>query len=496
MTTTNASRNGRETSPDKNKDEKASETVRADLSRGPVWGNLHGNLKAKSLPEAAMGLHIEIPCESIMESIADGVFTVDREWTVTFFNRAAEEITGVPRDEAVGRKCWEVFRSSICDGSCALEHSIHNDRTLSNKSIFILRPDGSKVSVSISASPLRNEAGEIVGGVETFRDITAIKLMRQKLEGLYTLEDIITKSQSLIRVLQILPQIAASDSTVLILGESGTGKELFARALHNLSRFRKGPFTAVNCGALPDTLLESELFGYKAGAFTDAKADKPGRFHAAQDGTILLDEIGDMPLPLQVKILRVLQERTYEPLGSVKSISTNARVIAATNRDLQALVEQGRFRDDLFYRLNVVQLRLPPLRERPEDIPLLISHFINRHNCLTGKSIQGVSEDVFQMLLRHPFPGNVRELENIIEYAFILCQDGYIQAEHLPENLHPREEPRLSRGRHCTLRDIKYAAAVEAVQRHKGKKMAACRELDISKDTLRRILSGGAQADE
>lgn len=443
-----------------------------------------------------MGLRIEIPCESIMESIADGVFTVDREWTVTFFNRAAEEITGVPREEAVGRKCWEVFRSSICDGSCALEHSIHNDKALSNKSIFILRPDGSKVSVSISASPLRNEAGEIVGGVETFRDITAIKLMRQKLEGLYTLEDIITKSQSLIRVLQILPQIAASDSTVLILGESGTGKELFARALHNLSRFRKGPFTAVNCGALPDTLLESELFGYKAGAFTDAKSDKPGRFQAAQDGTILLDEIGDMPLPLQVKILRVLQERTYEPLGSVKSIPTNARVIAATNRDLQALVEQGRFRDDLFYRLNVVQLRLPPLRERPEDIPLLISHFINRHNCLTGKTIQGVSEDVFQMLLRHPFPGNVRELENIIEYAFILCPDGYIQAEHLPENLHPREEPRAARGRRCTLRDIKYSAAVEAVQRHKGKKMAACRELDISKDTLRRILSGGTQADE
>lgn len=439
-----------------------------------------------------VGLPVQIPCESIMESIADGVFTVDSQWNVTFFNRAAEEITGVPRCEAIGRKCWEVFRSSICDGACALDHCIKHDQRLSNKSIFILKPDGSKLSVSISASPLRDESGRIVGGVETFRDITAIQLMRQKLEGLYTLDDIVTKSQMLIRVLQILPQIAASDSTVLILGESGTGKELFARALHNLSRFKNGPFVAVNCGALPDNLLESELFGYKAGAFTDAKTDKPGRFLAAQDGTILLDEIGDMPLPLQVKILRVLQEKKFEPLGSVKSISTNARIIAATNRDLQTMVGEGRFRDDLFYRLNVVQIRLPALRERPEDVPLLINHFVTRHNCLTGKDIHGVSEDVYQMLLKHPFPGNVRELENIIEYAFILCPGGYIQAEHLPEYLQPCDEQRGTRRPKNSLSDIKYTAALEAVRRHKGRKMAACRELGISKDTLRRILKRGS----
>jgi PAS domain S-box-containing protein len=240
-----------------------------------------------------------------MDSIADGVFTVDLDWNVTFFNRAASGITGIEPDEAIGQKCWEVFHSSICDGSCALRECLEHGKSLTNKSIFILRPDGRKVPISISASPLTDRKGKVVGGVETFRDISAIQLMRKQLEGLYTVEDIVTRSQSLIRVLEILPRIAASESTVLLLGESGTGKELMARAIHNQSPRAKGPFVAVNCGALPEHLLESELFGYKAGAFTDAKKDKRGRFQLAKGGTIFLDEIGDLPLPLQVKILRV-----------------------------------------------------------------------------------------------------------------------------------------------------------------------------------------------
>jgi PAS domain S-box-containing protein len=443
-----------------------------------------------------MSLLNQIPCESIMNSIADGVFTVDMDFNITFFNRSAERITGVGSLEAMGRKCWEVFHSSICDGSCALKECLQSDRNLGNKSIYILRPDGAKVSVSISASPLRDHDGRIVGGVETFRDITAIQLMRQRLEGLYTQDDIVTKSQSVYRILQILPQIAGSDASVLLLGESGTGKELFARAIHNQSARKSGPFVAVNCGALPENLLESELFGYKAGAFTDAKADKPGRFSLAKDGTIFLDEIGDLPLKLQVKILRVLQEKNYEPLGSVKSVPTNARVITATNRDLSSMVAAGAFRDDLFYRLNVVQLRLPPLRERPEDIPLLISHFIARGNAVKGKDIQGVSEDVYQLLMRHPFPGNVRELENIIEYAFILCQKGFIQIEHLPEYFLPKDKESCPPCKPLdgNIKNIKYQAVLDALRRHGGKKMAACRELGISKDTLRRIMRSGSGA--
>ncbi len=424
-----------------------------------------------------------------MDSVADGVFTVDLDWVITSFNRAAAEITGVPAEQAIGRTCREVFHSSICDGACAIHACLAEGRTVSNKSISIIRTDGVRLPVSISAAPLRDGRGRVIGGVETFRDLSELQLMRKELQGLHSLEDIRTRSRAIIRILDILPQIAESLSTVLVLGESGTGKELFARAIHNLSPRKAKPFVAVNCGALPENLLESELFGYKAGAFTDARRDKPGRFALAQGGTIFLDEIGDLPMALQVKILRVLQERSYEPLGAVRSEPADVRVVAATNRDLSAMVEQGDFRQDLYYRLNVVQLRLPPLRERPEDIPLLAAHFVAKRNALTGKDIQGVSEDVMGLLVRYPFPGNVRELENIIEYAFILCHGGFIQLEHLPEYLQPADRTADHAGSQpMTMEDIRYKAVVDALARHKGRKRPAARELGISKDTLRRIM--------
>lgn len=434
----------------------------------------------------------DISCEHIMDSLADGVFTVDPDWNITFFNRAASAITKVPRGEALGRKCWEVFRSSICDGACALKAALEAGESRSNRSLFFVRPDGTKVPISISAAPLRDRRGKIVGGVETFRDLSALRLMQKKLDGLYSVEDILSKSPVFQRILGILPQIAVSGSSVLILGESGTGKELVARAIHSLSGRSGKPFVAVNCGALPENLLESELFGHKAGAFTDARKDKPGRFQTADGGTLFLDEIGDMPLALQVKILRALQEKIIEPLGSVSGVPVNVRVIAATNRDLEDMVARQGFRSDLYYRLNVVRLALPALRQRPEDIPLLAQHFVARQNALTGKDIQGLAPAVLQQLMRHPFPGNVRELENIIEYAFILCPGGLILPEHLPESLAPRGEPGQALPLCGTLAEIKRRAAAEALARNNGRAMAACRELGVSKDTLRRILSQGA----
>lgn len=444
-----------------------------------------------------------------MQSIADGVFTVDRDWNVTFFNKAAEIITGIPAEQALGRKCWEVLRSSLCDGNCALEDCISCGRNVSGKSIFIVRSDGTRVPVSISAAPLTDTAGSIIGGVETFRDLTDITLLRKEVEAAYSFEDIIGKSPALMRVLAILPQIAQSDATVLITGESGTGKERIARALHNLSGRAQSPFMAVNCGALPEPLLESELFGYKAGAFTDAKKDKPGRFQLAGDGTIFLDEIGDMPHALQVKLLRVLQEKTFEPLGAVAAQQTNARIIAATNAALEERVADGRFRQDLFYRLNVARLHLPPLRERTGDIPLLAAHFIQRFNTLQNKQIQGVSEDVMAVLMRHPFPGNIRELENILEFAFILARSGFIQLEHLPDALSPRQaltqqevssSPAMRHRKQeqaasalpdlppMTMDALKCLAVRSALSRNNGKRMATCRELGITKDTLRSLL--------
>ena len=434
----------------------------------------------------------DLACEAILDSIADGVFTVDLDWNVTSFNAAAERITGIPRAEALGSKCWEVFRSSLCDGECALGRCIARGGSIQNKSIFFIRADGERVPVSISAARLTDENGRALGGVETFRDLSDIHFMRRKMEKTYTFEDIVGKSGSLKKIFSVLPQISGSRSTVLLLGESGTGKELFARAVHSLSPRKNGPFVAVNCGALPDTLLESELFGYKAGAFTDAKRDKPGRFETASGGTIFLDEIGDLPAKLQVKLLRVLQEKVFEPLGGVSPVKTDVRVIAATNRDLDGLVASGDFRQDLFYRLNVVTLRLPPLRERPEDIPLLVQHFVRLYNAEQGKSVEGLSEDAMHLVMRHDFPGNVRELENILEYAFIMCAQGFIQVEHLPETLRPARSGRgaASDGDGpVTMQQAKCLAARRALARNSGGRMAACRELGVSKDTLRRVLA-------
>ena len=376
-----------------------------------------------------------------MESLADGVFTVDTDWNITFFNRAAGTITGIAPQQALGRKCWDIFHSSLCDGACALRRCIEGGSSRTGQSIFIVRPDGIKVPVSISVAPLRDATGRIIGGVETFRDISDLTKLRKELQGVCTLEDIVTRNKQLARTLDLLPRIAASGSSVLLLGESGTGKELFARAIHNLSPRKNGPFVAVNCGAIPGELLESELFGHAKGAFTDAKTARKGRFTLASGGTLFLDEVGELPLPLQVKLLRVLQERVYEPLGSEKSLPADVRVVAATNRDLPAMAETGTFRRDLFYRLGVARIMLPPLRERPEDIPLLAAAFIERQNLRTGKAVTGLTDAALAVLMRHDYPGNVRELQNSIEYAFILCSAGRIGPEHLPDYLRPGPSP-------------------------------------------------------
>jgi len=315
-----------------------------------------------------------------------------------------------------------VFHSNICDKQCVLKRSIEINRPITNQSIYIVNADGDQIPISISAAPLKDAKGKIIGGVETFRDLSEIAELRKQLEKKYSFQDIISKNKQIHKIFDILPDIAESDSTVLILGDSGTGKELFARAIHNLSHRAQKPLIVVNSGALPDSLLESELFGYKAGAFTDAKKDKPGRFALAEGGTIFLDEIGDISPMLQVKLLRVIQEKTYEPLGAIELLKANVRIIAATHRDLPQLVKNGAFREDLYYRLNVVTIKLPSLSERKEDIPLLIDHFISRFNRLKRRNIIGVSDEGLSILMRYEFPGNIRELENIIEYAYILCR--------------------------------------------------------------------------
>ena len=419
----------------------------------------------------------------ILDSIADGVFTIDLDWRITSFNAAAERITGMSREEAVGKFCAEVFRATVCEDSCVLRRTMESGEQVINEEISIVRSDGETIPVSISTALLRDAGGEIIGGVETFRDLSVIAELRKELRSSRTFHDIISKNHRMFDIFDIMPDLAESESTVLIVGESGTGKELFARAVHDLSPRSSAPIITVNCGALPDTLLEAELFGYRAGAFTDARGDKPGRFAMAEGGTIFLDEIGDVSPATQVKLLRVLQERVYEPLGATKSVKADVRVIAATNRDLDAMVEDGTFRRDLFYRINVVRLRIPPLRERREDIPLLVDHFIGRFNRLRGRSVTGVTADVMSTLMGHDYPGNVRELENIIEHAFVLCRSGMIGLRHLPEGF------RLDDGGEGTvesasLPDLEGRFILEALRRNGWNREQTARELGMHKTTL------------
>lgn len=420
----------------------------------------------------------------VLDSITDGVFTVDGNFHITSFNMAAEEITGVPVEEALGRPCCEVFRAEICEGDCALKQTVRTGMPVVNRPVYILRADGTRVPISVSTSMLKDSQGNLLGGVETFRDLTLVEALRKEVEKSFSFEDMLSRNPRMQEIFGILPDVALSDSTILIEGESGTGKELLAKAIHNLSARSDKPMVTVNCGAIPDTLLESELFGYKAGAFTDARRDKPGRFTQADGGTIFLDEIGDITPALQVRLLRVLQDGTFEPLGGTTPLSVTVRVLAATNRDLTSLVAKGEFREDLYYRIEVFKLRLPPLRERKEDIPVLAEHFIDRLNRLKGRDISGLSREALTAFMDYDWPGNIRELENAIEHAFILCHGGLIELRHVPEPLRSSTNSAQPFPSGATLAEIEGRVIREALARNKGRKLATARELGINKTTL------------
>ncbi|MGD8868884.1 MAG: sigma 54-interacting transcriptional regulator [Gemmatimonadales bacterium] len=430
--------------------------------------------------------------ETVLRCVADGVFTVDKDWRITSFNPAAERITGVSAKKAIGRRCSSVFHSDLCEQSCPIRETLETGSEVIDRSARILSSQGKPIPISVSSAILRAEDGTLLGAVETFRDLSTIEQLRKEILSQYGFEDIIGKSEAFQKIFGILPDIATSGSTVLIEGPSGSGKELLARAIHNLSPRRKLPYVVVNCGTLPPNLFESELFGYKRGAFTDARTDKPGLITKAEGGTIFLDEIGDLPGETQMKLLRLLQEREYLPLGGVKMLRADVRVVAATNRDLSTLVSQGKFRDDLYFRLAVVRLSIPPLAERRQDIPLLVEHFIGRFNARRGTRVQGVSPEVMEILMRHPFPGNVRELENIIEYCFVLCHNGLIDLRHLPDELKPDSgSPRAVPGQSAATTPLERSEAETirlALSRNQGNRDATAAELGISRTTLWRKL--------
>ena len=423
---------------------------------------------------------------SILDCIADGVFTIDKDKKISFFNKAAEEITGVRRNQAIGRYCFDVLKANICNGRCELEKTMKNGRKNINKQVDIINKSGKRVPISISTAVLKDHNGNKVGGVETFRDLSEIAELRNEIQKQYSFHDIISKNHCIQQIIAILPNIAESDSTVLIEGPSGSGKELLARAIHNLSNRKDKPLVVINCGALPDSLLESELFGYVKGAFTDAKNNKPGRFALAEGGTVFLDEIGDISAALQIRLLRVLQAREYEPLGGIAPVKTDVRIISATNKNLQDLMNAKLFRDDLFYRLNIVKLSLPALKDRKEDIPLLVNHFIKKLKVKKDKGFSSVSDDVMTCLMRYDFPGNIRELENIIERAYVLCRGSTIEISDLPEEIVSSSYARSidSKIMKSSLGELEANILVRALDSNNWNRVTTSRAMGINKTTL------------
>lgn len=424
---------------------------------------------------------------TILDSVADGVFTVDGDMCITWFNHAAERITGFTREEALGQPCCEIFRSSICFTDCPVRKAMDTGSNVENREIDILDRHNREIPISVSASVLRNAKGEPVGGVETFRDMSRIHALQREVTEKYRFQDMVSRNPVMRKLFDVLPDIAASNATVLLQGDSGTGKELFARALHNLSPRRQAPLVILNCGALPEQLLEAEIFGARKGAYTGASEDRPGRLQQAEGGTLFLDEIGDLPLPLQVKLLRVLENREYQPLGARRPRKADVRFISATHQDLESMVQKKLFRQDLYFRLNVVPLRIPSLQQRSEDIPLLLDMALERFNGIYGKKLRGFSPEAMSRLLDHDYPGNVRELLNLVERAVILCRGDIIETDHLPPGLRISAPSRISpSNRMQTTPSADQLRALLA--RCNGNRTAAARQLGVNRSTLWRWL--------
>ena len=435
----------------------------ADRSRSPVW-----------------------EYDTLFENLAEGVFTISNRWRITSFNRRAQEITGFKREEVLGRNCWDIFRSDLCKSNCPLKLTMETGVVRMDQDVRIVDREGQAQSILVNTSVLKNNHGLVVGAVETFRPIA--RLEGGEAEGVTVGEQpaqIVGQSPELHKVLNMLPDVAASDATVLIEGESGTGKELIAKAIHAQGSRSSGPFVAVNCSALAETLLESELFGHVKAAFTGAVTNKVGRFELAKGGTLFLDEVGEIKPEIQIKLLRVLEERVFERVGGTRPIRMDSRIIAASNKTLAQEVGKGRFREDLFYRLRTVPLSIPPLRDRASDIPILVEHFIDVFNRVYGKGVRGVDPKALRFLQRYPWPGNVRELKHALEYAFVFVKGPIITLSHLPDldasrtpetNAVPKEAAGGWEDERITIQ--------RALQKARGRRSAAAHRLGISRSTL------------
>ncbi len=383
-------------------------------------------------PDAARGSSF---LQSVLDALQDAVVAIRPDGTLDYLNRNAERILGYSLADIRGRSCAEILRCDACQAGCRMELAIRTREEPSDFETVLRVRDGRLVTVRGYGTLVRGPSDEVTRGVLAFRDVSHLRTFSEPTKGKGEVTHVIGKNQKMRHIYELLPEVARTKSTVLIEGESGTGKELLAHALHQLSPRRDKPFIRVNCGALAEGILESELFGHVRGAFTGAVANKIGRFELADTGTIFLDEIGDISLSTQVKLLRVLQEEEFERVGDAKRVKVDVRIIAATHKDLIQAIQAGEFRPDLYYRLRVVPIYLPPLKERREDIPLLIDHFLAKFNREFGRKVMDLSAEALSVLLNYHYPGNIRELENVIEHAMVLCTGPTIQLEHLPMDI-------------------------------------------------------------
>lgn len=370
--------------------------------------------------------------QAILDSVSEGVFTVDTHWKISSFNRAAEEITGVLRKEALGQRCSDVLHATLCETRCPIRHALRNRALVADQRCYFVNIEGERIPIRVSATALIGDRGEVLGGVETFRDLRELDALRSALHGQATGTASTSQNRAMRSVLERVALLAGNSTNVMIYGETGSGKEVIAHAIHDQGARANRPFIAINCGALPENLLESELFGYKKGAFTGADRDRPGRFSLVGDGTLFFDEIGEISQAMQIRLLRVLEAREFDPLGSTHAEPLKARIIAASHRDLKAMVDSGQFREDLYYRLVVMRLDIPPLRERREDIPALVMVLLNRTRLHSEHRVSDISPEAMAVLKNQDWPGNIRQLANTIECAAMLCRGELIGPEHLP----------------------------------------------------------------
>lgn len=426
--------------------------------------------------------------ETIFNSLLEGTFTINTQWKITSFNRAAEGITGFSVSEALGKDYWEVFPSEEGKEDLQLKSFIADHHQNLLRETTIIRKDGTRVLVRINSAPLMDASNKKIGRVVTFEDISIMRNLSDHIEDRFHFKNIIGRSKPMQQVFSMMENVLDTDSTVLITGESGTGKEVVARAIHLNSMRKSEPFIAVNCTAFAETLLESELFGHEKGAFTGAIRAKPGRFELAANGTLFLDEIGDIPLSTQVKLLRVLENRQFERVGGTKTLQLNSRIISATHRDLEKAIINGKFREDLFYRINVINIHLPSLHEREDDIPSLVNHFMSKFNNKFKKNIHYISPNALKVITNYDWPGNIRELENVIEHAFVVCNSDAIRTEHLPLKLQGLLK-KLNLKENDTADKTPFEQAEKkliesTLQKYDGDRSQTAKELGINKSTL------------